>query len=386
MRLYKFIYLLLILSYSCDVHSQRKIVPAADRSKLYFPLLKEKKVAVVANHSSLVGETHLVDFLLSEEIQIEKIFSPEHGFRGDQDAGAQIESGIDTKTGLRILSLYGSQKKPADEDLKDTDIVLFDLQDVGVRFYTYISTLHYVMEACAENNIPLIVLDRPNPNGNYIDGPVLKPEFKSFVGMHPVPVVYGMTIGEYAEMINGEGWLSNEILCDLKVIKIANYNHASPYIPPVPPSPNLPDYLSVKLYPSLCFFEGTRISVGRGTDFPFKVFGHPSLQAGDFYFTPESKPGAALNPKLKGEKCRGFDLRAVNPDSIHKINLEYLLLAYKNFPDKRDFFNSYFSLLSGNEELREQIENGNTPEMIRESWEDGIHDFKKVRARYLLYP
>ncbi len=371
---------------SCNARSDEVIVPGAERIDLYMDMLAGKKAGVVANHTSLVRDIHLVDLLISRGVRIEKIYSPEHGFRGAEDAGTEIEGGVDKKTGIHIVSLYGKRRKPTAGDLEEIDVMIFDLQDVGVRFYTYISTMHYVMEACAENNIPVIVLDRPNPNGNYIDGPVLKPEHKSFVGMHPVPVVYGMTIGEYAGMINGEKWLNNDQQCDLKVIKCKNYSHSSVYYPPVKPSPNLPNYISVRLYPSLCFFEGTVISVGRGTDFPFQVFGHPDLQSGDFYFTPESKPGAAITPKLKGEKCRGSDLRDFeNPELINEIELEYLLLAYQNYPDKDEFFNSYFNSLSGNEELKNQIVEGKTAEQIRSSWEGDIQEFKKIREKYLLY-
>ncbi|MFW5820265.1 MAG: exo-beta-N-acetylmuramidase NamZ domain-containing protein [Bacteroidota bacterium] len=371
---------------SCNAQFDKVIVPGAERIDLYNELLEGKTTGVVANHTSLIRDIHLVDLLISRGVKIEKIYSPEHGFRGTEDAGAKIEGGIDVKTGIQIISLYGKRRKPSPEDLVGIDIMVFDLQDVGARFYTYISSLHYVMEACAENNIPVIVFDRPNPNGNYIDGPILDPEYKSFVGMHPVPVVYGMTIGEYAGMINGEKWLNKGLQCDLKVIECENYCHSSIYNPPVKPSPNLPNYLSVKLYPSLCFFEGTAISVGRGTEFPFQVFGHPDLETGEFYFTPESKPGAAVNPKLKGEKCRGVDLRDFEkPESISKINLEYLLLAYQNYPEKEEFFNSYFNLLSGNEELKNQIVEGKTANEIRISWKKDIEKFMKIREKYLLY-
>lgn len=386
MRNFCLIISFLLLPASCKSQPGEVILPGAERSTAYLKLLEGKNTGVVANHTSLVGEIHLVDFLISRKINIERIYSPEHGFRGTEDAGAAIESGVDKKTGIQIVSLYGKRKKPAAKDMEGIDVMIFDLQDVGVRFYTYISTMHYVMEACAENSIPVIVLDRPNPNGNYIDGPVLEPEYRSFVGMHPVPVVYGMTIGEYACMINGEKWLKGGLQCDLKVIKCENYSRSSVYKLPVRPSPNLPNYHSVRLYPSLCFFEGTVISVGRGTDFPFQVFGHPELQTGDFYFTPESKPGAAINPKLKGEKCRGIDLRNYeNPESINVINLDYLLLAYQNYPEKEKFFNSYFNSLSGNDDLKNQVIEGKTAKQIRSSWSEGLEKFRIVRERYLLY-
>ncbi len=371
---------------SSNAQDNEKILPGAERSEIYLKYLEGNKVGLVANHTSRVGDTHLVDFLISRKIHIERIYSPEHGFRGTGDAGAEIRSGIDKKTGIQIVSLYGEKKKPLPADLEGIEIMIFDLQDVGVRFYTYLSTLHYVMEACAENCIPLVVLDRPNPNGNFIDGPVLEPEYKSFVGMHPVPVVYGMTIAEYARMINGEKWLKGGLQCDLRIIKCLNYTYASIYQLPVRPSPNLPNYRSVRLYPSLCFFEGTVISVGRGTNFPFQVFGHPDLQTGDFYFTPESRPGAAVNPILKGEKCRGIDLRDYqNPESLDMINLDFLLLAYQNYPEKESFFNSYFNSLSGNSNLKNQIIEGKTAEQIRSSWSEDLENFRKVREKYLLY-
>ena len=363
------------------------IVPGAESTAVYLPLLANKNVGIVANHSSRIKDIHLVDFLLANDIRVIRIFSPEHGFRGDADAGAVINSGKDSKTGLEIISLYGTHKKPLPGELKDIDIILFDLQDVGVRFYTYISTLHYVMEACAESGIHVVVLDRPNPNADYIDGPVLKQEFTSFVGMHPVPVVYGMTIGEYAKMINGEGWMSVETGCDLMVISCKNYSHASRYSPSLPPSPNLPNFNAIRLYPSLCFFEGTMISVGRGTDFPFQVFGHPDLETGSFYFTPESRPGAAVNPKLKGNSCRGFDLRDYcDIHDLNKINLEWLITAYRNFPRKSDFFTDYFIILSGTDKLKEQIEAGITAEEIRAGWQEDIDNFKMIRSKYLIYP
>ncbi|MBE0654865.1 MAG: DUF1343 domain-containing protein [Bacteroidales bacterium] len=384
-----FIWFLLLFPSCVAFGEQNRLLTGAERMEEYFPLLEGKKAALVTNQTGRVGEEHLVDLLLGSGIpgfQLIKVFSPEHGFRGNVDAGALVQSGTDSKTGLKIISLYGSHKKPLPGDLSDIDIILFDLQDVGVRFYTYISTLHYVMEACAENDVPLIILDRPNPNGNYIDGPVLEMEFQSFVGMHPVPVVHGMTIGEYARMINGEGWLVNGIQCDLKVIECLGYTHQTLYNPPVSPSPNLPDFQSIRLYPSLCFFEGTVISEGRGTDFPFKVFGHPELLAGDFYFTPESRPGAAVNPKLKGLNCRGFDLRNEEVDNIDQLNMDWLIKAYKNFPDKSSFFTDYLSLLSGTRELQRQIEEGWSSDSIRETWENGIEDFMKIRVKYLIYP
>ncbi len=363
------------------------VIPAAEHIQEYLPLLTGKNIILVANQTSMIGQTHLADTLLSLGIHIVRIFSPEHGFRGQSDAGELVASGTDKKTGLPVVSLYGKHKKPLPEDLQDTDVVVFDIQDVGVRFYTYISTMHFVMEACAENGKDLIVLDRPNPNGNYIDGPVLEKGFHSFVGMDPVPVVYGMTIGEYARMINGEGWLKNSVQCSLRVIPCEGYTHQTGYSPPVQPSPNLPDITSIRLYPSLAFFEGTNVSVGRGTEFPFKVFGSPWLNEGDFSFTPLSTPGAALHPLHENEICRGMDLRHYQPSSgsWNRLTLKWLIWAYTHTRDKASFFNAYFNTLAGNSTLRGQIETGMTEEDIRVSWKPGLEKFRKTRERYLLY-
>ena len=307
----KLIYILFIL-FSSNLMAQnelfcnKNVTVGAESISDYIQDLENKKVAVVGNQSSLVNGVHLVDTLISLNIDVVKVFSPEHGFRGKADAGEKVKSGIDSKTGLSIISLYGSNKKPKAEQLKGVDVVLFDIQDVGARFYTYISTLHYVMEACAENNIKLIVLDRPNPNGHYVDGQVLNPKYKSFVGMHQVPVVHGMTIGEYAQMINGENWLKNEIKCDLKVVNVKGWDHTQFYKLPIKPSPNLPNMLSIYLYPSLCFFEGTVVSVGRGTSFPFQVVGHPKFGEATFNFTPKPTSGAK-HTKLENEKCFGIE-------------------------------------------------------------------------------
>ena len=358
------------------------VIPGAERTSEYIPLLSGKRVALVANQTSLIGHTHLADSLLALRLPLVRVFSPEHGFRGNSEAGQPIGSSIDSLTGLPVVSLYGDHNKPLATDLADIDIVLFDIQDVGVRFYTYISTLHYVMEACAENAIPLIVLDRPNPNGNFIDGPVLEKENASFVGMDPVPVVYGMTIGEYALMINGEGWLENGVKCSLKVIRCVNYDHLTTYEPPVPPSPNLPDFQSIRLYPSLAFFEGTRISVGRGTPFPFQIFGSPDLKEGNFNFTPRSIPGMSLHPKYEDKVCRGVDLRQYTPPTRqwNRLILTWLIEAYKNSGNKDGFFNAYFEKLSGTETLRQQIREGLSEEAIRQSWKPGLDRFKKIRA------
>jgi len=363
------------------------LIPGSYRIDQYKSLIQGKQLAIVANQTSMVGKSHLVDTLLTEGIQIKAIFSPEHGFRNMADAGEKIESGKDPKTGIPLISLYGSHLKPTPEDLSGIDFVIFDIQDVGARFYTYISTLHYILEACAENNVKCLILDRPNPNGFYFDGNILDTAYSSFVGMHPVPIVHGMTVGEYAQMVNGEGWLKGGIRCDLKVIPCMNYTHSTYYNLPVKPSPNLPNQNSVYLYPSICFFEGTNLSLGRGTSFPFQVYGSPLLPDRGFSFTPESVPGAK-NPPLLGEKCFGTDLRdAVKNGLVPKpeINLEWLIAAYNDFPEKDKFFTSYFEKLAGGTTIRDQIQKGMTAKQIRDSWKPGLEKFGKIRAKYLLY-
>ncbi len=364
---------------------KEEYVSGALDTENYFRLLTDQNVGVVANQTSIVGQTHLVDTLVASGINVKRIFTPEHGFRGTADAGAKITNGKDEKTGIEIASLYGKTKKPTPEMLKDIDVMLFDLQDVGVRFYTYISTLTYVMEACAEKDIPVIVLDRPNPNGFYIDGPVLEAANASFVGMHPVPVVYGMTIGEYGKMVNGEGWMKNKVHCELTVVSIPGYDRNAIYELPVKPSPNLPNWESVYLYPSLCFFEGTIVSVGRGTDKPFQVFGHPDMR-GDYAFTPESKSGAS-KPLLEGQRCKGMDLTEYAHGyqaNANQLQLEWLIEAYQQLKDKT-FFTKYFNLLSGNNLLKQQIENGKSMESIRASWQSDLDKFKAIREKYLIY-
>jgi uncharacterized protein YbbC (DUF1343 family) len=360
----------------------------------YLPLITGKNVAVVANHTSLVNDLHLVDTLNRLGLQsgsafrIKKVFSPEHGFSGYFDAGAQIDREDQLFSTLEIISLYGKNKKPTPEDLAGIDIVLFDLQDVGVRFFTYISTLHYVMQACAENDIPLIVLDRPNPHTHYIDGPILEKHYQSFIGMHPVPVVYGMTIGEYAHMINGEGWLGDTLSCDLEVIKVNHYTRKSFYTFPIKPSPNLPNMESVILYPSTCFFEGTIMSEGRGTPSPFQVFGHPDYPETDFSFTPVSTPGASIHPKLQNQVCYGLDLTSISIDSLRstqELKIEYVVDAYKKMGERKDFFTDYFTLLAGTTMLQEMILQGRAIEEIRASWQPGLNAFKITREKYLLY-
>jgi len=360
----------------------------ASRIELYFNSLKDKHVAIVGNQTSVIGQTNLVDTLVKLGLTIDKIFCPEHGFRGEAEAGADVASSIDKKTGISVVSLYGNNKKPTPEQLKGIELVVFDLQDVGVRFYTYISTLHYVMEACAENNIPLIVLDRPNPNC-FIDGPVLKPDCKSFVGMHPVPIAYGMTIGEYAHMINGEHWLENGVECDLTVIPLANYTHATKYCLPVAPSPNLSTMQAIYLYPSLCLFEGTSFSIGRGTNTPFEVVGHPDNPLGDYCFTPVVIPGKSENPPCLGKECRGFLLTDFSDEFLKKdnlINIFWIIDLYKKFPEQNCFFTSFFDRLAGDKSLRQMIVAGVPEEDIRARWQTDIELFKLIRKNYLLYP
>lgn len=355
----------------------------ADNSENYLPLLKDKKVGVVSNQTGILSnKMHLVDFLVSNAIQVQKIFAPEHGFRGTADAGELIIDGKDTKTGLPIISLYGANKKPTPEQLEGIDILIFDIQDVGARFYTYISSLHYIMEACAENNIPLVVLDRPNPNGFIIDGPILEKEFSSFVGMHPVPVLYGMTIGEYAQMINGEKWLKEEAQCNLQVIPCVDYNRNASYHLPERPSPNLPNDQAINLYASLCFFEGTNVSVGRGTDKQFQIYGSPYLPQSGFRFIPEPNFGAK-EPMYKGVSCFGEDLTTIEP--VSQIELKWLIRAFNTTEDKTAFFNPFFTKLAGTQTLRLQIEEGISERKIKKSWKPGLDQFKEIRKKYLLY-
>jgi uncharacterized protein YbbC (DUF1343 family) len=386
---------------------QQQVIPGAERMDVYVPLLKGKSVAVFANQTSMVGQSHLVDTLVKRGVKIVKIFGPEHGFRGDADAGDKIGNYVDKRTGIEVISLYGEHKKPTVGDLKGVDVLLFDIQDVGVRFYTYISSLQYYMEAAFENSKPLLILDRPNPNGFYVDGPVLDPKFKSFVGMQPVPIVYGLTIGEYAMMISGEKWLStqkaNQKMDYYKhaknspdtpfhflVIKCKNYDHTSKYELPVRPSPNLPEIQSIYWYPSTCFFEATILSEGRGTDKPFQYFGHPSLPNYLFSFTPTSREGAR-DPKLKDQLCYGWNLSGTPANVLkqidNKIQLKWILQAYRLFPQKDKFFISNNSLdrLAGNNVLEDQIKGGRTEEEIRKSWQPGLEKYKLIRRKYLLY-
>ncbi|RRA90855.1 exo-beta-N-acetylmuramidase NamZ family protein [Paenimyroides viscosum] len=414
------------LSFVCNAQSKSKvesqkskdyqveIQTGADQPEIYLPLLKDKKVGILTNQTGIikVGEvtqgteiqsgrtrkkeirstnpiySNIIDYLIEQKINLKKIYAPEHGFRGTADAGELIKDGKDTKTGLPIISLYGNNKKPTKEQLAGIDVMIFDLQDVGARFYTYISSLHYLMEACAENNIPLIVLDRPNPKGATVDGPVLEMKNKSFVGMHPIPVLHGMTIGEYAQMINGEKWLNpstgsgQALQCKLTIIPCKNYNKSMHYSLPVKPSPNLPNDTAINLYTSLCFFEGTNVSMGRGTEKQFQIYGSPFLKNMDFTFTPKPNDGAK-DPVNNGKLCYGEDISTHK--AIDGLSLEWLLKAYKNTDSKEKFFNNFFIKLAGTDKLQKQIEKGLTEKEIRETWKTGIEDFKNTRKKYLLY-
>jgi uncharacterized protein YbbC (DUF1343 family) len=398
--------LLLLLLLNTKAGAQSTIIPGAERTEVYFSLLKGKRVAVFANQTSLVKKTHLVDTLLKSNINVVKIFSPEHGFRGDADAGEDLNNSIDKKTGIAIVSLYGNNNKPTADDLKDVDVIVFDVQDIGVRFYTYISSLEYLLEAALENHKPLLLLDRPNPNGFYVDGPVLDKKFKSFIGMQSVPIVYGMTIGEYAMMLAGEKWLSpeankiNSYNVSTKptvdtpfhflVIKCKGYDHNSKYNLPVNPSPNLKEMQAIYLYPSTCFFEGTVLSEGRGTDKPFEIFGHPTLPKTLYSFTPKPNAGAK-NSKCFNQKCYGWNLSGSKEAILKKlggsIQLSYLLNAYKLFPGKDSFFlkNNFFCKLAGTDVLMQQIKDGKSEAEIKKSWQPDVIKFKAIRKKYLLY-
>ena len=375
--------LTLICLLIATVSLAQNIKTGAEYFEKYLPLLKGKSVGIVTNQTSIVDQkTHLVDFLLSKNVKIKTIFAPEHGFRGTADAGEHLNDEIDAKTGLQIVSLYGKNSKPKPEQLQGIDIVVFDIQDVGSRFYTFISTLHIVMEACAENNIPIIVLDRPNPVGSIVDGPILEKEFASFVGMDAIPILHGMTFGEYAKMLNGEKWLENGVQCKLTVIECKNYKREMPYHLPVKPSPNLPNDQSINLYASLCLFEGTNVSMGRGTETQFQIYGSPYLPKSDFVFTPKPNFGAK-EPTYNGVLCYGEDLTQY--PKLDKIELKWLIKAYNTTSDKSRFFNKFFTRLAGTKKLQEQIEAGVSEEEIRNSWKEGLENFKKMRAKYLIY-
>lgn len=369
-----------------SAEAKAEILPGADRPEVYLPKLRGKKVALAVNQTSILpskDNMHLVDFLLEQGIEVKKVFVPEHGFRGKADAGEKVDNSIDSATGLPLVSLYGSSKKPSEEALADVDIVIFDIQDVGIRFYTFISTLHYLMEACAEQDKKLIIFDRPNPNGDYIDGPVLEKGYESFVGMHPIPIVHGLTVGELAQMINGEGWLEGAVKAPIEVIPVANWNHEDHYSLPVKPSPNLPNDLAIRLYPSLCFFEGTDISLGRGTMFPFQVYGYPDPKFGDFTFTPVSIDGMSKYPPQQDKLCYGKDLR--DEPLSHQFTLSYLLDVYRIADKGASFFNAFFDKLAGSDQLRKSIIAGESEESIRSSWQRELDAYKTKRKLYLIY-
>lgn len=363
-----------------------RLQTGAEQLEQYLPLLQGKRVGVLVNQTSLVGQQHLVDVLLANNVNIVSIFAPEHGFRGDHDAGANVSSGTDSKTGLPLLSLYGANKKPTAAQMQQLDVVIFDIQDVGVRYYTYISSMHYLMEAAAENNVAMLVLDRPNPNGAYTDGPVLDPAFRSFVGMHPIPLLHGMTVGELAQMIKGEGWIGSAAQLQLSVIPLQGYQHNMRYSLPVKPSPNLPNAQAVALYPSLGFFEATPLSIGRGTPFPFQVIGYDKFGLGNFQFMPVSTPGAALTPPLMDKALLGEDLRQVNAGGL---DLSYLLRWQQLFQQHQAVFftaPAFMDKLAGTDQLRQQIEQGFSEAAIRASWQPALTNFKQQRQPYLLYP
>lgn len=380
-------------SYSAAIQPNKNVISAeinnaviktgADNYEKYLPLLKDKKVGIVTNQTGILSDkTHVVDFLLEKKIAVQTIFAPEHGFRGTADAGEHIVDGKDPKTGLPIISLYGDNKKPKPAQLSGIDVMIFDLQDVGARFYTYISSLHYVMEACAENNIQLIVFDRPNPNGSIVDGPLLEKEFTSFVGMHPIPLLHGMTIGEYAQMVNGEKWLKEGAQCKLTIIPCVDYSRTMPYSLLVKPSPNLPNDQSINLYASLCLFEGTNVSMGRGTEKQFQIYGSPFLTKTNFSFTPKPNFGAK-DPLYNGKECFGEDLTAY--PKLKQLELKWLIKAYQNTSDKTKFFNAFFTKLAGTKKLQQQIESGVSEAQIRKTWQKDLEAFKKMRTKYLIY-
>jgi uncharacterized protein YbbC (DUF1343 family) len=373
---------ILFFQLSNSVFSQ-EIIQGAERVDYYFNKLNNKKIAIIANNTSVIntskGSTHIIDTLIARGISINKIFSPEHGFLGDKDDGEKFEDAF--YNNIEIISLYGGNRKLKDDDIEDIDIIIFDIQDVGVRFYTYLSTLHYAMESAARKNKKFIIMDRANPNSFYIDGPILDLNNSSFIGLHPVPIVYGMTIGEYGLMINGEGWLENNLKVDLEVIKLKNYNHKLKYEPPIRPSPNLPNIQSIYLYPSLAFLEKTEVSVGRGTTIQFQIYGHPDFK-GDFSFTPQPNFGSQY-PKLKGVLSYGEDLRSYKTSNM--IELKWLINSFTQINDKNNFFRSDFDKLSGTSNLKKQIIEGLSESEIRDSWKEGLEKFKKIRKKYLLY-
>ncbi len=375
---------------SATQNESEPIVPGAWQTEVFFPMLAGKRLALVGNHSSLIGEVHLADSMLNAGFNLVKVFSPEHGFRGHAAAGEKVQSGVDTQTGLPVISLYGANRRPSPGDLAGIDLIIFDIQDVGARFYTYISTMSYMMEEAARQNIPMLILDRPNPNGHFTDGPIREEKHTSFVGLHPIPLVHGMTVAEYAQMVNGQGWLGDDLECELHIVEVKNYTRDIWYELPVAPSPNLPNMTSIMLYPGLCMFEGTTVSLGRGTDFPFQVYGHPELPAEKFpfTFTPESRT-AAPNPPQLDQLCHGIDLRTDTPEELMEVSrfdLSQLINAYSHFPDKDNFFNNFFNRLAGTDELQKQIKAGMSEEEIRATWQPGLEAFREMRREYLIYP
>lgn len=378
----------LLLSVSCQsqqassVSSKTSVQTGADQIGTFYKSLLGKRIALVVNHTSLIGKTHLADSLKSLGINIVKIFGPEHGFRGNAADGEHVNDSVDVKSGIVLVSLYGKNRKPTSQQLDDVDVVIFDIQDVGTRFYTYISTMHYVMEACAESGKKVMILDRPNPN-DFVDGPMNEKPFQSFVAMHPIPIAHGLTVGELAQMINGEGWLTNKLKCDVEIIKLKNWKHGQAYELPVGPSPNLPNNQAIRLYPSICLFEGTVISVARGTTFPFQAIGNPELKGFTFTFTPVTIKGVAVKPPHENKVCYGIDLRSETPP--RKISLSYLLTMYQAYPDKEKFFNSYFDVLAATPKLKQQILQGMTEDQIRESWKSDLVVYQNMRKKYLLY-
>jgi uncharacterized protein YbbC (DUF1343 family) len=380
--------LIILLLFQCLLHAQP--TPGAECTDEYLPLLMGKKVGLVVNHTSLIGNTHLADSLRTAGVDVRLIFAPEHGFRGTANAGELVKDGMDVRTGIPIKSLYGKSKKPSKKDLDNLDVVVFDIQDVGTRFFTYISTLLYIAEACSENDVALMVLDRPNPNGHYIDGPILEKPYESFIGTTPLPIVHGCTVGELARMYQGEHWIKKADKLRLTVVPVAFYDHQTYYAPPVKPSPNLPDMRSILLYPSICLFEGTKFSVGRGTDYPFQIFGAPDFEAGDTTFTPLPNAGAT-DPPHKGKRCIGFNLQSRPIDSLFaqgRLDLSWLLYCFEKSPRKDDFFlkTGFFNLLAGNRTLRVQVEQSMQEAEIRASWQAGLESYRILRRKYLLYP
>ncbi|MBO4582360.1 MAG: DUF1343 domain-containing protein [Bacteroidales bacterium] len=384
-----FLVFILYLSACTAARPDSNLRVGAERMECYLPVLEGKRIGLCVNHTSMVNHTHLLDTLLSKQVNVVKIFCPEHGFRGNAEAGEHINNSIDASTGLPVISLYGSNKKPTSEQIADLDIIVFDIQDVGARFYTYISTLTYIMEAAAENKVTVMVMDRPNPNGYWVDGCVLKSEYRSFVGMHSVPINHGMTMAEYARMVNEEGWLANKVKCKLLWVRMENYTHALRYQLPIAPSPNLSCMEAVYLYPTLCLLEGTSMSLGRGTDAPFTMYGQPDFKKGDFYFTPKSIEHVVSNPPYCNEECRGVSLKQYSNDSLKNhnfIDIAIIIDAYNNCRDQKTFFNSFFNKLAGNAQLMQQIKDGKSAEEIRLSWNKELNAFKQKRKKYLLYP